>query len=247
MEKALNRAVDILDALLNTGVVILGLIILLVSGYSLLDNLWQYRNAADDSLLAFKPELYQPIRDGQFISADQVAWLFIYDTNIDYPVMQGEDNFDYLNKDPYGDFKLSGSIFLDSRNDREFADEYSVIYGHHMEHGFMFGSLDSFQDQAYFDQHREGLLSTGSTVFDVELFAVCSAEATNHTLFSPTGRTTAEITDFLKENAMIYTEPEPGCRIVALSTCWGDDDMDRLLVFGAIKPRSNTAEGSGTV
>lgn len=42
-----------------------------------------------------------------------VAWLTIDDTKIDYPVMQGKDNTEYLNKDPYGDYALAGSIFLD--------------------------------------------------------------------------------------------------------------------------------------
>ena len=72
---------------------------------------------------------------------------------------RGKENYEYLNKDPYGEFSLSGSIFLDARNDPDFKDDYSLIYGHHMEKGAMFGALDDFQDRAYFDQRRSGTVS----------------------------------------------------------------------------------------
>lgn len=75
----------------------------------------------------------------------------IDDTNIDYPVMQGEDNNEYLNKDPFGNYALSGSIFLDRRNNPEFKDYYSLIYGHHMEHGMMFGAIDEYLNEDYFN------------------------------------------------------------------------------------------------
>ncbi|MBR7081618.1 MAG: class B sortase [Oscillospiraceae bacterium] len=237
MERGINKAVNVLDTMVNTVVVIICLLILFISGYSLLDNVWQVQGASDDSLLAFKPVLDEPIKQEQLISGNQVAWLTIDDTAIDYPVMQGEDNFEYLNKDPYGEFKLSGSIFLDHRNSPDFTDEYSVIYGHHMEHGVMFGSLDAFKDKSYFDTHTKGHLATGEKVYDITLFAVSSADAMNGTLFDPQGRTTSEITDFLKENAIIYNEPEEGRSIIALSTCAGETYYARLLVFGTIKER----------
>jgi SrtB family sortase len=65
---------------------------------------------------------------------DLVGFLTVEGTNIDYPVMQGIDNSHYLNTDPFGAYSLSGSIFLDSRSSPDFSDEYSVIYGHHMDY-----------------------------------------------------------------------------------------------------------------
>ena len=78
-----------------------------------------------------------------------VGWIVVDDTNIDYPVMQGYDNSQYLNLDPYGEYSLSGSIFLDSRNSSDFTDPYSIIYGHHMEYGKMFGAIDDYLDDQY--------------------------------------------------------------------------------------------------
>jgi len=232
-----KRIINILDALVNTVVIIVMLLILFISCYSLLDNHWQVQGASDDSLLTYKPALDEPIQDDQFISQNQAAWLSIDGTAIDFPVMQGEDNYEYLNKDPYGDYKLSGSIFLDYRNNRDFTDAYSLVYGHHMEHGAMFGSLDAFKDVSYFDTHTTGRLVTAGAVYDIKLFAVSSANATDQRVFNPQGKTTSDITDFLKENAMIYIEPEENAGIIALSTCSGDMAMERLLVFGTLSTR----------
>lgn len=215
-------------------VVVVCILLLLIGVYSLLDELWLYENALDKSLLIYRPDLDEPLGDDKKISENQVAWLCVFDTDIDYPVMQGADNFEYLNKDPYGEFKLSGSIFLDYRSDRNLTDAYSVIYGHHMERGAMFGALDAFKERDYFDAHRTGRIVTEAAVYDYELFAVAYADAGNQTLFSPHGRTTSEILEYLKQNSLIYTDHEEG-RIVALSTCSGDNSLTRLLVFGVIK------------
>ena len=108
------------------------------------DSYMVYQQATDNSILKYKPGYETDDETNKKITGNMVAWLTIDDTNVDYPVMQGEDNNEYLNKDPFGDYALSGSIFLDSRNDPEFKDYYSLIYGHHMEHGMMFGAIDEY-------------------------------------------------------------------------------------------------------
>jgi len=236
MTKTGKKIIDVLDSLVNSVIVVVALLILFISCYSLLDTLWLYENATDNSLLLYRPSLDVPLEPDKKISGNQVAWLYIDDTTIDYPVMQGEDNYEYLNMDPYGEFSLSGSIFLDYRNDGRFRDPYSVVYGHHMAYGAMFGALDDFRDRDYFDAHTTGRLVTDDAVYDLTLFAVASAKATDETVFDPQGRRTLEIIDFLKENATIYTEPAKD-RIVALSTCTSDADLERLILFGTISQR----------
>lgn len=219
--------------MLDTVVVIICILLLLIGVYSMLDNMWLYQNASDETLLSYKPGLDAPLGD-RVISDKQKAWLYIENTNIDYPVMQGEDNFEFLNMDPYGEFSLSGAIFLDYRCSGDLTDEYSLIYGHHMEHGKMFGALDDFKDRGYFDAHRSGKVVTVNKVYDFEIFAVCAADGTDSTLFNPQGRLTSEIRQYLEENAMIYIEPDEGKNIFALSTCSGDTFTARLLVFGTL-------------
>lgn len=224
-----------MDKLLDTVIVLLCILLLFIGIYSVLDNLWLYQNASDSSLLNYKPALDEVLTPERKISENQVAWLTVDNTAIDYPILQGEDNYEYLNKNPYGEFSLSGSIFLDARNSSDFTDEYNLIYGHHMSHGAMFGALDSFSDRAYFDAHRSGSLIAATAVYQIDFFAVSYADGADQTLFNPKDRTTSEILAFLQENAITYLPPEADFPIIVLSTCTGDASTERLLVFGILK------------
>ena len=118
------------------------------SAYALWDNSQVYA-AADNvqaELLQFKPKAGADngasFEELLGINPDVCAWVTLDNTAIDYPVVQGEDNFTYVNTDVYGDFSLAGSIFLDVNCDKNFTDPYSLLYGHHMEESKMFGDLD---------------------------------------------------------------------------------------------------------
>lgn len=232
-----NHVVRWMDAALNLLVLLLVAVVLFVSVYSLMDNIQLYRNAQDDSLFVYKPPLGTALADYKRISEKQTAWLTLHDTSVDYPVMQGKNNFEFLNLDPYGEFRMSGSIFLDCTNNKDYKDEYSLIYGHHMDHTTMFGALDLYLDKDYFDSHAQGTLTTADGVYDIDLFAVSGADGTDPTIFSPHGRTTEEIIAYIEENADIYTGYEAGKPILALSTCYGETAESRLVVFGTLTRR----------
>ncbi len=237
MMQLINRTVRILDKAIDTAIIIFCALFLFISVYSILDNFWQVEGAMDTSILRYMPSLDEPMDNDAAVSENQIAWLCIDNTVIDYPVMQGEDNYEYLNKDPFGEFKLSGSIFLDYRNEKNLRDDYSLLYGHHMEHGAMFGALDAFRDKTYFDTHRSGRLVTEDTVYELMIFATSEANAADQTVFNPMNRTVDEILAFLEENAEIYEKPENGLRLLALSTCTGDGSDERWIVFAAIREK----------
>lgn len=67
----------------------------------------------------------------QEINPDIVGWIYIEGTEINYPVVQGNDNQYYLKHLFSGEWNGSGCIFLDSRNRVDFSDRHSIIYGHH--------------------------------------------------------------------------------------------------------------------
>ena len=137
------------DFLISAVVVLFLLTAGAYSAYALWDNNQVY--AAVDNvqgeLLQFKPaadgENGASFEELLAINSDVKAWLTLDNTAIDYPVVQGENNFSYINTDVYGDFALAGSIFLDSDCDGSFHDPYSLLYGHHMENSKMFGDLDA--------------------------------------------------------------------------------------------------------
>lgn len=188
----------------------------------MVDSYLVYQHANDDSLLKFKPG-YEGEMPDQPIEGNMVAWLTVEDTSIDYPVMQGETNEEYLNKDPYGNYSMSGSIFLDSRNAPDFTDEYSLIYGHHMEGNYMFGPLHNFLEQDFLDEHHAGTLTVGDSTYEITFFAALEATATEGLIFDPTEHAKEKIATYVKQCAQSY-EPElakkaENEKLLALSTC----------------------------
>ena len=91
----------------------------------------------------------------QAVNPDAYAWIRIPDTQVDYPVMQtdGEDQSYYLNHTINREEKLSGSIYTEKLNSRDFSDPNTLIYGHNMKNGSMFHDLRYFSDQEFFDEH----------------------------------------------------------------------------------------------
>ena len=235
----LRKTIRFMDSAVNRIVAILCLLLFLICLYAMIDAFNVYMNANDKSVLKYKPQLGHGSEALGELSDDAVAWLTIDNTSIDYPVMQGRNNEEYINKDPFGEFSLSGSIFLDSRNRADFSDPYSILYGHHMEHGAMFGSLDNFIKQEYFDQHRTGtLITTSGQDYTIRLFAACKADATEKTVFDPPDSTNEELLQYLKQHAAVF-EPQgvdAHSRILAMTTCQSAESIERMIVFGILTP-----------
>ncbi|WP_405356584.1 class B sortase [Ruminococcus sp.] len=235
----LRKTIRFMDSAVNRIVAILCLLLFLICLYAMIDAVNVYLNANDKSVLKYKPQLGHGSEALGELSDDAVAWLTIDNTSIDYPVMQGRNNEEYINKDPFGEFSLSGSIFLDSRNRGDFSDPYSILYGHHMEHGAMFGALDDFIKQEYFDQHRTGtLITTSGQDYTIRLFAACKADATEKTVFDPPESNNEELLQYLKQHAAVL-EPQgvdAQSRILAMSTCQSAENVERMIVFGTLTP-----------
>lgn len=83
-----------------------------------------------------------------------IGWIKIDDTNIDYPVLQSDDNDYYLNHNFYDASDKNGSIFLDAQCNVVKQNDNMIIYGHHMKSGNMFGNLDLYSDYEYYKKHR---------------------------------------------------------------------------------------------
>lgn len=230
-----SKTAFVLDWILNKAILIICILLFLMCLYAGYDSYMVYYHADDSSVEKYKPT--EDITTTQdVLGEDCVAWLTIDNTNIDYPIMQGSDDEEYLNKDPYGDYSLSGSIFLDADNSRDFSDNYNIIYGHHMDHGVMFGSLDSYLDEDYFISHRTGVLYTESGTYNVALFAAADTDASVTEVFTPHN---TEIYDWLAENADIYYEPGND-HLIALSTC-ADSSTRRTVVFGYLTEAGDAA------
>lgn len=158
-----------------------------------------------------------------------VGWITIDHTDIDYPIMQGKSNTEYLNKNPLGEMSVSGSIFLDSASKSDFSDPYSVIYGHHMVQGKMFGALDSYHDSGYLRKHATGTLKTKKgKVYSLNIVSCISVSGRSQTVFDVQQNISA------KKKELIKLAPElanTDKKILALSTCQDIESENRTVVF----------------
>lgn len=238
--KILRRVVRFLDRLTDTGLLVFFLLLFAMGSYALYDSALVYMDANDTSLLKYKPG-YEKEEPEKEIKGNKVAWITLDGTDIDYPVMQGNDNSEYLNKDPYGEYSLSGSIFLDSRNASDFSDSYSLIYGHHMEHGAMFGALDDFLDEDYFNAHRTGTLYVGDDVYRIQVFGVLECAATQEEIFAPTEIPLEDTAGYITQKALYLDEKawDKDRKILALSTCKYPDTADRTVVLTTIEKENS--------
>lgn len=82
-----------------------------------------------------------------------IGWLYCEGTPINYPVMQGKDNNQYLRHLPDGSYSVAGSLFADYRCGEPGEDMNFVIYGHNMKNESMFGTLVRYKEQSYYDAH----------------------------------------------------------------------------------------------
>ncbi|QNM07085.1 class B sortase [Qiania dongpingensis] len=230
--------------ILNAAAALLILILLLYGGYSLWDTVMVYQGAfAGEELLQYKPEGNQQenstLEDLQEINPDVRAWLTVDGTHIDYPVVQGETNMEYINKDVFGEFSLSGSVFLDCRNQSDFSDGYNLLYGHHMDNGGIFSDVAEFTGQDYFKSHRTGTLYLSDETHSFLIFACVKTDAFDSLIFNPDGQE-GQMDIFLayiRENAVQYREigvtaSDP---IIGLSTCAEAETNGRVIIFGRIE------------
>lgn len=83
-----------------------------------------------------------------------IGWVKIDDTYIDYPVMQTSDNEYYLDHNLNQEYDKNGSIFMDKDCDVLKPSTNLILYGHHMQSGKMFGDLDKYSSQDYYEDHK---------------------------------------------------------------------------------------------
>ena len=228
--------------MVDTFVIIVILLLLAFGCYAMWDSNQIHNAASPTRYERFKPTTDDNgagFRQLQEINPDVIAWLNVYGTNIDYPVVQGRDNIKYVNTNAEGRHSLSGAIFLDYRNSPDFTDFNNILYGHHMENRVMFGEITSFADADYFNARRHGYLYVDGQRHGLEFFAYVQADANDTRVFR------ANITDYegkqnyldmLMDMASITRDVSVTAddRIVLLSTCSPNSTNGRDILVGRI-------------
>ena len=183
-----------------------------------------FPNVDFDSLLAKNP--------------DTVGWIYCPETHIDYPVVQGKTNDEYLHKSFEGARNVAGSIFMDAENKADLSDFNTVLYGHHMKNGSMFRDLDHYKEEGYYEAHPYMLYMTPEKNYVVEIFAgfVSSVKEDSWEIVFPTTENRQTWLDQRMEKSDFkgIVTPDVNSHIFTLSTCSYEFSNARFVLYGML-------------
>lgn len=106
-------------------------------------------------------------------NSSTVAWIEVKNTNIEYPVVQANDNSYYLKHNFYQEYNSAGWIFADYRNKFDGTDKNIIIFGHNRRDGSMFGTLKNVLHEEWYD-NEENIYITFATEKEVYVYKVFS-------------------------------------------------------------------------
>ena len=199
----------------------------------------EVRTVFEDGEEKTLPVLKNPIDFTQLLSvnSDIVGWLRIRALDISYPVVQGKDNDYYLHRTFEKTDNFAGCLFVNSYNMGDFTDQNTIIYGHNMKNGSMFGKLKNFSDPEVFKKSRYFWIFTPDFIYQYRIFSASVVDKTGLTY--QISFTDDEFDQFISraysnsvvDNQGVTVTKED--RIVTLSTCTGDDST-RFVVMGKL-------------
>ena len=174
----------------------------------------------------------------QGINDDIVGWLKVGALDISYPVTQASDNDYYLHLT----FELlqnaAGCIFVDYQNRPDFQDDNTIIYGHNMKDGSMFGTLKNFVQDGVYESDPYFWIYTPERIYKYEIFNCSTVGAVSNTYTLEFG-SRKEFQNYL-DKALMQSQVDSSKvkvkssdKIVTLSTCTGDEET-RFVVQGKL-------------
>lgn len=174
---------------------------------------------------------------------DIYGWVYIPGTQVDYPLLQHPtDDSYYLVHNLDGSEGYPGCIYTESRNKKDFTDPNTILYGHNMKDGSMFGSLHNFEEASFFEGHRYAFLYTEEQTFVYDLFAAYEF-SDDHLLYAYDFTTEKGYQEYLD---MVFeirdmgahfregTEVTAEDKILTMSTCISTKPENRYLVQGVL-------------
>ena len=185
------------------------------------------------------PELQIDFAELIRTNPDFRGWLYFPALDISYPVVQGEDNNFYLHQTYEKNYNFAGTIFIDYENKRDFSDCNTLVYGHNMKNGSMFGMLKKYRaDETLYNTSKYFWILTPEKDYRYEIIAAytTSVNSDTYTLFKGPGKEFLEYEKKMFQNSEIRTdatasEANVKDKIVTLSTCTGNQ-ATRFVVQG---------------
>lgn len=159
---------------------------------------------------------------------DVVGWLAFDNVDISYPIMQGEDNDEYLHHTYSGEYNSAGSIFMEALNRPDFQDSHTIIYGHNMKNGSMFGKLKKYKTEDFYDMNQYFTIYTADRVMRYQIFAYydISQYGDVYDIYFEDAKELGQMISNMQKRSYISTKIPVGTgdKIITLSTCSTEDN-----------------------
>lgn len=138
-----------------------------------------YSKIAKENVKISKNERKIDLKKLKSKNQDIAGWIYIRGTTIDYPIVQGKDNEEYLHQDFNKKKSSSGTIFLDNNCKKDFTSDNNIIYGHHMKNGTMFAQLLKFREKSFLKKHNEIMIFTPDRTIHLKVISAYAQKAQN--------------------------------------------------------------------
>ncbi|MBE6729292.1 MAG: class B sortase [Ruminococcaceae bacterium] len=174
---------------------------------------------------------------------DIYAWIKIPGTEVDYAVLQADDEPEdfYLNHNIDGKYEFAGSIYTQKLNSKNFTDPNTILYGHNMNNGSMFASLHKFRKKEFFDNNKYIYIYTPGHILTYEIYSAYRFD-NRHILYAFNLNDKDVFSEYIEMtknpkstivNVRKETQVTADSRIITLSTCITNDNY-RYLVQGVL-------------
>lgn len=173
------------------------------------------------------------------VNGDVLGWFVIPGTEISYPLVQGSDNDYYLDHSWKREYSSLGSIFMDDESAADLSDFNTLIYGHRMRSGAMFGALRSYASTNFWTSAPYIYIADSECVRRYDIFAAYEVPVTGKTYEQSFSSTQAkqEFINYCVRRSVFNAGVVPGTEdcILTLSTCSGGTYATRWIVQGVLR------------
>lgn len=175
----------------------------------------------------------------RMVNAQVIGWLFIPGTNIDYPLVQGEDNQYYLEHTWDHEVSAVGAVFMEATNASDFSDYSTILYAHNLRAGTMFSELHLYKEQSFWEENPYVYIVSDEGIFRYAIYAAYEADVTGATYWRDVD------SDLRKQEYVEYglscsifdtgIRPNTDTPVLTLSTCTGYTYARRWVVQAVLE------------
>lgn len=241
------------SGMLSTILLIIAVLVFLGSGYQLLKIYLEYKKGSDEYDKIQKLAVEKGKDEGEQtdensfkvdfetlkgINEDVAAWIrFDEPSEINYPVVQGKDNSEYLRRTFEANDNKLGTLFVDADNKGDFTDRNTFIYGHNMKNGTMFAQLKKYKEKSFWEQYPYFYIYTpDGKVGTYQIFSagVVGDVSDNYRKEYVSDEDYLNYLNLALQSSMYDTgiQLSADSQIVSLSTCTNVKEEERILVQG---------------